>query len=101
MNTLFVCNQNENRSKTAEIIFKNIIETRSAGLYNDSPITAKQISWADLIVVMEEHQRGKISELFPDLYLKKRIVSLDIPDVYKFMQNELVTLLQSKMKEIL
>ena len=33
--TPFICNQNENRSKFAEHLFKDEFETGSAGLYKD------------------------------------------------------------------
>ena len=46
MKVLFVCNQNQNRSKTAEHIFRGRFKTKSAGLYNRTPLTEKQISWA-------------------------------------------------------
>ena len=55
MKVLFICNQNQNRSKTAEELFKNKFLTKSAGLFNEQPVTEKQLSWADTIVVMEEH----------------------------------------------
>ena len=39
MKVLFVCNQNENRSKTSEELFKGRFQTKSAGLYNEKPVT--------------------------------------------------------------
>ncbi|MFH1682859.1 MAG: protein tyrosine phosphatase [Candidatus Woesearchaeota archaeon] len=99
MNILFICNQNQNRSKTAEEIFKQRFNTKSAGLYNQKPVTEKEISWADTIVVMEEEQRSEISKRFPKLYLQKRILSLDIPDVYNYKDNQLIDLLNLKIKE--
>ena len=60
MNVLFICNQNENRSKTAEDLFKGKFKTKSAGLYNEKPLTEKQLSWANLVVVMEDGQRTEI-----------------------------------------
>jgi len=101
MKVLFVCNQNQNRSRTAEKIFRARFETKSAGLYNENPLTEKQISWADLVVVMEDSQRSEIAKRFPGQYLKKRIVSLEIPDVYHFNQPELVKLLNSKLKGLI
>ena len=65
MKVLFICNQNENRSKTAEEIFKDRFETKSAGLYNERPVDEKQLSWAELVVVMEDAQRTEISRRFP------------------------------------
>jgi len=98
-NVLFVCNQNQNRSKTAEIIFKNKFNTKSAGLYNTNPVTAKQISWGDVILVMEEEQRSELAKRFPKQYIQKRILSLDIPDVYKFNDQKLIKSLQYKIKK--
>ena len=100
MKVLFVCNQNQNRSKTAEELFKDKFKTKSAGLYNEKPVTEKQVSWADVIVVMEDSQRSEIAKRFPKLYMKKRILSLDIPDVYHYNQPELVNTLKSKISHL-
>lgn len=70
MKVLFICNQNQNRSKTAENLFRNKFETKSAGLYNEKPVTEKQIEWADKIMVMEDSQRSEISKRFPKQYIK-------------------------------
>ena len=88
MNVLFICNQNLNRSKTAEEIFKGKFKTKSAGLYNEKPLTEKQLAWADLVVVMEDAQRAEIAKRFPKLYMQKRILSFGIPDVYRHDQPE-------------
>ncbi len=101
MNVLFICNQNENRSKTAEEIFKDRFNTKSAGLYNVKPITEKQISWADTVIVMEEAQRSEIAKRFPKQYMLKRILSLDVPDVYHYNQPELIELLKLKIDDVL
>lgn len=97
MNVLFVCNQNLHRSKTAEEVFKGKFSTKSAGLYNEKPITEKQLSWADVVVVMEDSQRTELARRFPGQYMKKRILSLDIPDVYRYNQPELVEELNLKI----
>lgn len=101
MKILFICNQNENRSKTAEQLFRDKFETKSAGLYNERPVYKDQMSWADLIVVMEEDQRKELSKRFPNEYMQKRILSLNIPDVYHFNQPELIILLKEKFNKIL
>ncbi|MBI2146342.1 phosphotyrosine protein phosphatase [Candidatus Woesearchaeota archaeon] len=101
MNILFICNQNQNRSKTAEEIFKDRFNTKSAGLYNAKPVTEKKLSWADAIIVMEDVQRSEIAKRFSKQYLLKRILSLDIPDIYHYNQPELIALLKSKMDELL
>ena len=101
MNILFICNQNKHRSKTAEEIFKDRFNTKSAGLYNEYPVTELQLSWADLIIVMEDSQRTEISKRFPKLYLQKQILSLNISDVYSYMQPELIELLNSQFDEVI
>lgn len=100
MRILFICNQNLNRSKTAEDIFKDRFETKSAGLYNDNPVSEEQLSWADIVIVMEDIQRKELSERFPKLYLKKQILSLNIPDTFFYGQPELITVLKSKVSEL-
>ena len=100
MKVLFICNQNENRSKTAENLFKGKFETKSAGLYNEKPVTGKQLSWADVVVVMEDAQRAELANRFPRQYMQKKIISLDIPDIYRYNQPELVNALKSRMSEL-
>jgi len=53
---LFICSQNMNRSRTAEDLFKRKYETRSAGVYNEHQVTAKELEWADTICLMEEEE---------------------------------------------
>lgn len=101
MKVLFICNQNQNRSKTAEELFQGTFMTRSAGLYNEHPVREEQLEWADIIVVMEDAQRQELAKRFPEQYLQKRIISLDIPDVFQYNQPELMALLKSKVEETL
>ena len=100
MNILFICNQNKNRSKTAEHLFQKQFNTKSTGLYNDNPLSEKELSWADLVIVMEDHQRSEIAKRFPQFYLIKRILSWDIADIYRYNQPELVSLLKEKIREL-
>ncbi|MBT4174717.1 phosphotyrosine protein phosphatase [archaeon] len=100
MKILFICNQNQNRSKTAEELFKDQFKTKSAGLYNQKPVTKKQLSWADTIVVMEDEQRSEIAKRYPKLYIQKKILSLEIPDVYYYNQDSLIKILNKKIKEL-
>lgn len=73
MNILFICNQNENRSKTAEELFKdNPMHTaKSAGLYNEKPVTTDLIEWANPIFVFERAQKDEIMRRFPGYAIKK------------------------------
>ena len=100
MKVLFVCNQNQDRSKTAKELFKGRFQTQSAGLYTEKPLSKKELSWADTVIVMESKQRGEIAKRFPRLYMQKRILSLDIPDVYHYNQPELISTLKSKVKKL-
>ena len=101
MKVLFICNQNKHRSKTAETLFKDNFETQSAGLFNEKPLTEKQLAWADLVVVMEDHQRKEISNRFPKTYLQKKIITLDIPDVYSLNDPTLIHTLKKKVAALL
>ena len=99
MKVFFICNQNQNCSKTAANLFKNRFKTKSAGLYCSRPVTVRQISWADVVIVMEEEQRNEISKHFPKQYLTKRVLSLDIPDIYNYNNAKLVKLLKLKLDD--
>jgi predicted protein tyrosine phosphatase len=101
MNILFICNQNQNRSKTAADLFKDRFQTSSAGLFSPTPLTEDQLSWAETVVVMEESQRSELARRFPKQYLQKRIISLDIPDIYRFNQPELIAALKQKVPDSL
>ena len=100
-NVLFVCSQNKLRSPTAEQIFAShaAIETSSAGTNHDAenPLTGELIEWADIIFVMERAHRNKLQKQFRSSLNGKRIVVLDIPDEYEFMQPELIALLRARM----
>ena len=100
MKLLFICNQNENRSKTAEELFKDKFDTKSAGLYNKKPVTEKQLSWADKIIVMEDEQRSEIAKRFPKQYMKKQIISLNISDIYNYNNPELIKIIKSRFDSL-
>jgi predicted protein tyrosine phosphatase len=95
---LFVCGRNLWRSPTAERIYRQDrrIQVRSAGVSGKSPhtISRADLEWADLVLVMENEHKSKIAGLFRDLKLPP-IKSLDIPDEYEYMNEELVTLIKS------
>jgi len=100
MKLLFICNQNQHRSKTAEDIFKEKFEVKSAGLFNSNPVTKEQIDWAEIIIVMENFQRAEIARRFPKEYMKKRIISLDIPDIFLRGDPELIKILENRMEKL-
>ncbi|MEG3089717.1 low molecular weight protein tyrosine phosphatase family protein [Sphingomonas sp. PB4P5] len=105
MNILFVCSQNRLRSPTAEQVFAdraNIIVS-SAGTNHgaDNPISDELIGWADRIFVMERAHRSKLQQRFRAAIKDKKIVCLNIPDDYDFMDPALVQLLEAKMAQYL
>lgn len=105
MRALFVCTQNRLRSPTAEHIFASWpgVETDSAGLGNDAtvPLSPEQIAWADIIFVMEKAHRNRLSSKFRQSLNRKRIICLDIPDEFEYMQPELIKLLEVKVGKFL
>lgn len=98
---LFVCSQNKLRSPTAEQVFsrREDLEVDSAGTNHDAenPLTAELVSWADLIFVMEKAQRSKLQRRFRAALTGTRVICLDVPDNFAFMQPELVWLLETKV----
>jgi predicted protein tyrosine phosphatase len=98
---LFICSQNRLRSPTAEQVFASWdgIEVASAGLNvgADNPVTAELLAWADLVFVMEKAHRNKLSKKFRAYLDGKRIICLDIPDEFEFMDPTLVALLKAKV----
>ena len=100
-NVLFVCSQNKLRSPTAEQVFADWpgIEVSSAGTNNDAenPLSEEQIEWADIVFVMEKAHRNKVQSKYRSALKGKRIICLDIPDDYDFMDPMLVQLLKAKV----
>ncbi len=97
---LFVCSQNKLRSPTAEQVFSTWpdLEVDSAGTNHDAenPLTGELVEWAQVIFVMEKTHRTKLSKRFKR-HLKARVICLDIPDDYAFMDPALVTLLKARV----
>ncbi|GAB3101821.1 low molecular weight protein tyrosine phosphatase family protein [Lysobacter terrae] len=104
-NVLFICSQNRLRSPTAEQVFADWpgVETSSTGLNNDAenPVTPELLEWAELIFVMERAHRSKLSAKFKRHLGHARVVCLDIPDEYEYMDAELVRLLEAKVSPYL
>lgn len=102
---LFICSQNRLRSPTAEQVFASWpnVETDSAGLGGDAsvPLGPEQIAWATIIFVMEKRHRNRLGQRFRQHLNGKRVICLDIPDDYEYMQPELITLLENKAGKFL
>jgi protein-tyrosine phosphatase len=61
------------------------------------PLSDEIILWADLIFVMEEGQKVIIKNYFEDSAANKKIIVLDIPDNFYYMEQELVELLKERV----
>jgi len=100
-NVLFICSQNRLRSPTAEQIFANhpAYEVSSAGtnVDADNPLTPELVQWADIIFVMERTHRNKLQKRYRANLKNARVICLDIPDEYEFMDEELIRLLKAKV----
>ena len=104
-NILFICTQNRLRSPTAEQVFAEWpgVETASAGLGNDAevPVSPELLAWADMIFVMEKAHRNRLLAKFARHLNRKRVICLDIPDDYDFMDPMLICLLKQKVVRVL
>ena len=71
----------------------------SAGLNNDAEITLTKelVEWAETIFVMEKAQKNKLQKKFRKNLNKQRVICLDIPDDYEFMQPDLIKILEQKV----
>jgi predicted protein tyrosine phosphatase len=98
---LFVCSQNRLCSPTAEQLFSacSNIEVDSAGTNNGAvnPLTSELVEWADIIFVMEKSHRNKVQKKFRSAIGGKRLICLDIPDEFEFMDLALVRLLEARV----
>lgn len=100
-NVLFVCKLNRSRSATAERLFckRPDLDVRSAGTNDDALVRVNQrmLDWADRIFIMDPTQADALAQMFPGHPSLARMVCLDIPDDFTFLQPELVQLLQERV----
>jgi len=98
---LFICSANKLRSPTAEQVFSEYpdIEATSAGLNHDAadPLTAEHLEDIDIVFVMERTHRNKLSKKFKPHLKSARVICLNIPDEFEYMQPELITLLKARV----
>lgn len=98
---LFVCRKNRKRSATAERLFckRADLDVRSAGTAPDAlvRVNTNMLDWADVIFIMDDDQRQWLQATFTDHPALSKVVCLDIPDIFTFLQPELVALLQERV----
>ncbi|WP_410211306.1 low molecular weight protein tyrosine phosphatase family protein [Aquirhabdus sp.] len=104
-NILFVCSRNQWRSPTAEQIWRNHpnYSVRSGGTSRSARyiVSMRDIQWADMILVMEETHKVRLTASYRTALNNKKVYVLDIPDEYLFMDSELIKLLKQSVNDIL
>lgn len=105
---LFICSANRNRSKAAEEICRQLaarkntcVECFSAGVDSLATVrvTKKMANKADLIFVMEEYM-GELLQ-FHLAQDPKKLICLDIPDIYSRFDPKLEAMINRKLKRYL
>mgnify|MGYP000515554873 CR=1 FL=1 len=100
-NLLFICSRNQWRSPTAEKVFiQKGFSARSAGTSPNAKrtVSVNDIKWSSHIFVMEKKHKQRLIAKFTRLLEYKKIVVLDIPDEYQYMDQELVNILNDSIE---
>lgn len=105
-NILFICSANKQRSKTAEDYFSekhHELNFISAGTNikicereGTNPLTIEILELADLVFVMENTHKKEVKNFINGKF-KKELIVLNISDIYKYYQKELIDILEEKM----
>lgn len=99
---LFVCDANRLRSPTAIELYQHNedLEVKSAGISREIAIrvTSELLEWADIIFVFEKRHRNLIHKEFNGLYWRKSITCLYVPDLYDYMDPDLIYILKQRLK---
>ena len=105
LNVLFVCSRNQWRSPTGEQVWRRHprVNARSAGTSAGARrvVSAADLAWADVVLVMEDKHRSRLLAEYRQLLQHKRLLVLDIPDDYQYMDPELVELLGDPVADLL
>jgi len=101
---LFVCTANQQRSPTAERLYKNDprFDVQSAGTHTimGHAVSDKLLEWADDVVVMEEMHARAIRREFPQSVQSVQMHVLGIPDIYEYMDTRLQQEIRERMEKI-
>lgn len=104
-NLLFICSRNQWRSPTAEQVWRKQagFNVRSAGTSPNArkSVSASDIQWADVIMVMEQKHKQQLVAKFNRLLTYKTLYVLDIADDYQYMDPELIEELQACVTPLL
>lgn len=97
---LFVCGRGRKRSRTAADVYRSdprvAVRHGGVGAASDRRVSADDLAWADLVLVMEpEHKQHLVARFGRDLPPMR---VLDVPDIYEPMDPELVETLQAAVE---
>lgn len=105
INLLFICSMNQWRSPTAESIYRkqSHVRVRSRGTSRNArrTVSAEDLKWADIVFVMEDKHKDRLHSEYPGLIRHKVLHVLDIADVYRYMDPELVSEITAGVDSIL
>jgi predicted protein tyrosine phosphatase len=75
----------------------------SAGLASDAavPVTPEHLQWADTIFVMEKSHQNRLLKKYKPHLTGRRLICLNIPDEYEFMDPALTRLLEATVPRYL
>ena len=105
---LCVCSAGLLRSPTASHVLHGEFgyNTRAVGVdigHALIPIDDVLINWADEIVVMDEYQKQQVIRIDPDLdeqIVSDKIIVLNVPDNYEYMNEKLQEIILRKYKQL-
>jgi len=106
MKVLFVCTQDQIRSRTVEMLYggRPDLEVRSACIAPRArvAVTEELLQWAETTFVMDEGIRLYLQNHFASARdAPKRIVCLDVPDALQHMSPVLAFTLSEKLRPYL
>ena len=73
--------------------------TASAGVRDDAEVLldAELLEWADVVFVMEKRHQNKMAKRFGAQLRGKRVVCLHVADDFRFMDPDLIALLEKRV----
>ncbi len=107
MKILCICNQGENRSRTAaDILLAKGYDVRYDGFFKDrfneelnkqEVFCVENLQWADKIIIFEEHHEDLLKKYGYSFWGKS--YNLDIEDMYHHNQKSLIEMIKRKLKQ--
>jgi predicted protein tyrosine phosphatase len=107
MKILCICNQGENRSRTAaDILLAKGHDVRYDGFFKDrfneelnkqEVFCVENLQWADKVIIFEEHHEDLLKKYGYSFWGKS--YNLDIEDMYHHNQKSLIEIIKGKLKQ--